>query len=331
MQIAIFTEGGPAKGFGHLSRCAALSCAFHEAGDSVTVCLDAPEDLCSFFPGAKCEVASWSTDYRTCAKYLVDANVAIFDSYLAEESFYHLLAGKSACQFVFFDDTLRIVYPRGLILNGSAEAQHYVDWQRRGYQFLVGSAYQPIRRPFWDCRTRECNSQIHHVLLTMGGDDILELMPRVYGWLVECLPEASITVISTRYSRTFDRLSELVQSPNRLMVDVDAESLAGIMQHADLAIVSGGQTVYELARTGLPAILIQVVDNQKTGIEAWLKSGFALSAFIGEDPSLRQKLQSAMSLLKDQSVRQTRARIGQTMVDGQGARRVVRAIREAVQ
>ena len=101
-----------------------------------------------------------------------------------------------------------------------------------------------------------------------------------------------------------------------------------VMINSDIAISACGQTLYELARIGLPAIGICIAENQSQNIKGWEDVGFL--EYIGwyNDKDLENNLKKAISKLKSKEERKTRSAIGKKCVDGQGARRVVSRILE---
>jgi hypothetical protein len=92
---------------------------------------------------------------------------------------------------------------------------------------------------------------------------------------------------------------------------------------ADLAVSAAGLTAYELACAGLPAVILQVVDNQRRVAEGCAKAGIALVAGEGH-LALREALQRA----RDPEVRGRLRTAGMATFDGRGAARSVAGLLE---
>lgn len=104
-----------------------------------------------------------------------------------------------------------------------------------------------------------------------------------------------------------------------------------LMVEADLAICGGGQTTYELAASGTPAVAIQIADNQSLTLEQLAIAGTLIHAGSVRDPDLAARVTAALTLLS--SAPETRKALGyrgRALVDGQGATRVARAVAEVV-
>lgn len=56
--------------------------------------------------------------------------------------------------------------------------------------------------------------------------------------------------------------------------NVEAEVMRDLMLAADLAISAAGQTINELAITGLPSVIFKVAENQGNNIAGWKNIGF---------------------------------------------------------
>jgi spore coat polysaccharide biosynthesis predicted glycosyltransferase SpsG len=105
------------------------------------------------------------------------------------------------------------------------------------------------------------------------------------------------------------------------------QSLMALMSAADMSISAAGQTLYELAATGTPTVAIQVADNQAPNIAGFSKQGCIDSVLTESRSQIGRVVQEKVEALISDSARRLAMRTaGQRLVDGQGARRVARAI-----
>jgi spore coat polysaccharide biosynthesis predicted glycosyltransferase SpsG len=103
------------------------------------------------------------------------------------------------------------------------------------------------------------------------------------------------------------------------------------MLGADVAISGGGQTLYELAATGTPAVAIRLADNQTLNLRNLQAAGMLLWAGDAGDADLETMVTSALMVLAENRGRRTEmSRRGRALVDGRGAARVAAAVLDEV-
>ena len=121
----IFTEYGAQIGLGHLRRCEALKEKLAEAGFNVEICAN--------------------TDPRSCD--LAGVDLGVIDSYLLPLESYEWLARRAKVA-LFFDDTLRLDYPSGIVLNGAIGAENLPYTPKKGRILWLGARYILIANAF---------------------------------------------------------------------------------------------------------------------------------------------------------------------------------------
>jgi spore coat polysaccharide biosynthesis predicted glycosyltransferase SpsG len=102
--------------------------------------------------------------------------------------------------------------------------------------------------------------------------------------------------------------------------------MAGVLAQADLALSSGGSTVWELARMGVPSLIVETA-----AAEPMLVSGLATIGLfrpLGTPDRLTDDdlLEALLDASADRRWRTRMAELGRSVVDGHGAERVVSEI-----
>ena len=102
------------------------------------------------------------------------------------------------------------------------------------------------------------------------------------------------------------------------------------MQESDLAIASGGQTLYELAKIGTPTIAILLVENAKDDTLSWAEVGSI--AYIGwwNDKKLIKNLGYKINLLKSKKKRRQMQDCANEYINPNGAKLLVSSIIKAL-
>ena len=208
-----------------------------------------------------------------------DADIVFIDSYLADYDLYEKIS-NTVRTTVYFDDNIRVEYPKGLVLNGAVFAEQMPYPKAKGIVYLLGAQYTPLRKEFWDASEKPIHAVIETVMIAFGGTDIRNLTPKVLKLLTDAYPKILKKVIIGKGFQNIEEIEELRDNSTELIYFPSAVDMKNVMVESDIAITAGGQTVYELARVGTPAIGICVAENQLSSIKCWSERGFlATTAF----------------------------------------------------
>lgn len=329
----------PSTGTGHLRRCLTLAQELKEQGAEVFfACRRESFDIEKYIAhvASGWEEHDWlltpEEDARkvihACRKYHADS--IIIDHYRADETYQRTLY-ESGVKWLQFDGAARCPFWADWILNISpavSASQYEFLKQRRETRLLLGPRYAPLRREFREYRDRRPkNGAVRTILLTFGGGDdrgatifCLEVIRAIDNDI------AKIILLSSANPNMDDILKWNQGDRTKIRVVIDTEKTANYMASADLAITAGGMTVFELAAMGIPAMILQIADNQVPITRAWQQCGYGVD--MGHlDRMHPGNLQGEiMSLMKDTARREAMSTAGKAMVDGLGARRVAQAL-----
>jgi spore coat polysaccharide biosynthesis predicted glycosyltransferase SpsG len=174
---------------------------------------------------------------------------------------------------------------------------------------LLGARYALLRPAFRDLPRRDVTACVQCVLVTLGGSNPGNLTGALVAQVLESLPSTIVEVVAGPLFR-----GQLPDDP-RVLVHRAPRDMVKLMLRADLAIAAGGQTTYELAACGVPALALCVAENQRANLAA-----------LAMVPTLRITTEAALAgdvraLAADRETRQAFAAAGQELVDGYGATR----------
>jgi spore coat polysaccharide biosynthesis predicted glycosyltransferase SpsG len=98
-----------------------------------------------------------------------------------------------------------------------------------------------------------------------------------------------------------------------------------LMLKTDICISGGGQTIYELARVGVPTIGICFAENQMLNLKNWMKIGFMNFVGWNNEENVFERIKNIIHKM-DYNKRFKMSQVGRKFVNGQGAIRVVEKI-----
>jgi UDP-2,4-diacetamido-2,4,6-trideoxy-beta-L-altropyranose hydrolase len=311
--LIIFTEGDLVRGLGHVSRCSAYAEAWRARGGEVQWVLDGDAAARAMAGAAEVRALAWQGSVAEVLGEL-QPGLALVDSYTAKDGGLAEIADWAEAT-VFIDD-LRRDYPRGLVVHAAPDRT-----TRRAEPseavWLEGPEWQPLRSAFWDLMQRPtARREIERILVVMGGGDLRGLGGVMARLAIEACPEARIDLVLAPGQ------PEPAHPHLTTHRGLDAASMAALMMQADVAISGAGQTIFELARCGVPTIMIGVADNQQPNLDHWPALCGFINAGRWDSPELTNRVGAGLDSLTDVRVRQAISDRGADVVDGQGVRRL---------
>lgn len=325
MKLIVITEGGRTGGLGHIQRCLAISQAFEEKGVRSEFIVHGDNSIKEVLKGRKHRIFNWLKERDKVFALIGKTDIVILDSYQAGIGFYKGLSVLARVP-VYIDDNKRLDYPRGIVVNGGIHAGRLAYPKRNNIKYLLGHRYAPLRKLFWEVKAREMKDDIESIMVTTGGHDPLNVMPKVVGFLGAHYPDLRKYIIIGNSFNNLDEIRKQADKRTKLIYCPDTRTMKKIMLRSDIAISSGGQTVYELARVGVPTIAFCLAENQRLNLEAWEKQGFV--EYAGTYDHFERKISQGLDKLSLKKERARRIRVGMRLIDGQGSRRIVEFLKE---
>ena len=126
--------------------------------------------------------------------------------------------------------------------------------------------------------------------------------------------------------RSLDRV--LARSRYRWRTHRGLPTLASLLSKADVAISAGGDTLFELACVGTPALVLYEESHEGERANAFQKLGFGSNLGCGARVNA-DRLCAALERLEDPRGRNDQSQAGKRIVDGRGAARVCRILADA--
>ena len=329
ISVVILTEAGNKRGLGHLVRCSSIYEAFCEKGIKPEVYVDVEGAIDYRYSNFSYKKINWLENKSKILGILEKADVVIIDSYLADQSFYEKVSRKAAVP-VFIDDTAKIDYPKGIVVNSSLYASKLFSKKKENNEYLLGCKYIPLRAIFKESRDRVKNNiENNQILIMFGGTDIAGLSERILKLLCESdFEDAKKVVVSATRLDFANNIAGSFRNVE-ILCNPEPQTLADKMASSSVAISAAGMTLYELAYLQIPTIAVCVADNQKRGLLEFVKIGFVEEFLSCDDADLLEKIKCRLSfMIANYDKVKEQAQVGRQIVDGRGSERIVRRIME---
>ncbi len=327
MRVLILTEGGKGIGFGHITRMLAVYQAFEEAGVRPYMLVKGDNSVGSVLKEARWEILDWINDPASVKERFGKVDILMIDSYLAPREVYEYLS-KMAKVPAYYDDFGRIEYPCGVVINGNIHAE-MIDYPNSScVNYLLGVKYLPMRREFWDVKRKNIREKIKEILITFGGEDIRNMTPFVLKILTKNFRTYTKTVVLGRGFRneTVKEAKLVSDSRTKFVYYPTAKEMKELMLRTDIAISAAGQTLYELARVGVPTVAVVVAENQRLQAQVFKDKEFLADVFHWDDKELELKLVESIHRIEQYEVRADLSLKGRVLVNGGEVKRLIRRL-----
>jgi len=339
--LVIRADASIAIGTGHVMRCLALAQAWQDAGGSVVFAsIDLSSSLAQRLRSERFEIVKLdgSPGSAQDASQIEEfsrphhADWVVVDGYQFDAEYQRKLK-DAGLKLLFIDDNGHAThYLADLVLNQNAHASQEL-YQSRASQtrLLLGPRFTLLQREFrpWRHWKREIVSVPRKVLVTMGGSDPGNVTAMVIRSLqlasIESLEAKVVVGAGNPHIESLERVTN--QSETNVSLLKNVTNMPELMAWADVAVSGAGSTCWEMCLLGLPAILIDLAENQRAVAKELDRGGVAIHlGSVGDviPEKIASKLRWLLSSVETRTALCVRAR---ELVDGKGAERVVSAMR----
>lgn len=251
---------------------------------------------------------------------IVDMPVAYMDTHFFDE------ARRSGITLVLMDDGAEFGYrqPQDWLVACSSVFDVRAE---RGSRDLMGSKYVILNKQFekYADLKRNVSAEVKQVLLSFGGTDPNRILPRVLQAFKQ------ITAIRLKIYAVLGNSGmampqhEVHAYPHEVTFIEQLPHLADVLWEADVAVISGGMTLFEACSLGTPVITVNQVHDQDVEAHAYhiigaihnigMHDGFQPEAFI-----------RTFNEMRDPLARARMSEAARSKIDGAGSSRIVKAL-----
>lgn len=341
MDLLIRADVSIAMGTGHAMRCLALAQAWQDAGGrTIFAAAEMTAAIRERILSEGCHVldlacTAGTADDASQTSALARSRKAawvVVDGYQFKSDYQRAIK-NDGCRLLFFDDYGHCDhYFADLVLNQNLHANENIYAAREPHtRLLMGPKYCLLRREFraWREWKRKIAPAARKILVTMGGSDPGNITARVMTALqiadVQGIQAAILVGGSNPHFSELQTIASHFDFP--LQIHRDATNVAELMGWADVAVSAAGSTCWESAFLGLPTLLLDLAENQILLAQQLHKRECAIH--VGNSDLLPKDLAGALRrFAESQELRKTLSLRSRRLVDGEGASRIVSALRD---
>lgn len=316
MKIYFLTEYSREIGFGHLSRCLSLASVFHEKNYEVVFLIREWEQEALDLEFEKKKV-EWN-DPQILSTVISEEDILVIDSYRLSSEKLHKIALDHKRTVSITDAKLNHANS-GMIVYGSVYGKED-EIISKDALVLAGPKYLLFRKEVRQSPKHEVRKDVQQVLINLGGHADSAILKKIIHLLQGHFDGCTIKIVgnnSLEESKGVDTLGFI--SLTDLLIN---------LKESDIVISNGGQSLNEVILLGIPSIGVSVADNQDKNLRAWQELGVLKHFIKSVSPDFQENFLDALEELKDYNLRLERVKKGSSIIDSNGAKRVVDKIEE---
>jgi UDP-2,4-diacetamido-2,4,6-trideoxy-beta-L-altropyranose hydrolase len=335
IRIGIRADGGE-NGLGHIMRCLALSEALQARGAAVHFLTRSTDVVMKWLRNRGNKVSTLD-NVRTLDEDILfmrqwvrkqKMDVLIVDLYgLSPVQWQELQRTDS--KLIAIDDGLTDGVSADLVINHNVYAPDEAGRYPVTSIKLLGLDYFLRSQHYQNVPPIHVKSKVETMVVSLGGNDVLNLTPKVLRALQSSSAAIHIQNIHVVIGPQFGNILEIEEAARPLagcILHRQVMNLAPLFAQADLAITAGGVTAYEAISLGIPVITVLQAENQIKAANALAGKQAVYNMGMGTDLNETNLRRAIDQLCNDAILRQKMHMNGKGLIDGQGASRCAEEI-----
>jgi len=326
MKCFFMTEASKATGYGHLFECLTLAEGLRKH-DPVFLLYDSDAEA-----GKVAEGKGFSIEYITPEDIRTHAGIrgslVILNTRKNKIELQNLLK-KSADKLLLIDELGDKEINCDILINFSL----CEEWTE-SYTFLndascfTGPDYYPLREEFKMAKGRVAKNR--DILVSLGGVDRSRTALSLAGVFSDMDKFTCTYIIGPGCGYTAEDIHKLTHGKADQKVITYPDNFAEVLASHRLLISSGGDTLYEAAYLGVPAVVMWEDYHERTQGQSFLDRGAAVSV-VKWDGSDRDNFKMKVNMILDDTKMLDRVSgISERLVDGSGIERIKNIIEKEI-
>ena len=222
-------------------------------------------------------------------------------------------------------------YHADWVLNQNISARAELYAKRSPHtKLLLGTKFAMLRKEFMAYKgwQRDIPPVGQKILVTLGGSDPDNVTLKVIEALIDL--DLYVKVVVGGSNPNLVRIENFIQcrNDNLALIEliVNTTDMPKLMAWADIAVVAGGSTSWELAFMGLPSLVFTFAENQKEIALAIENTGLGINLGWANEESYKKLKNVLGDFLSNPAQRQKISALGKNLIDGMGCSHIYKNI-----
>lgn len=270
---------------------------------------------------------------ETESEYLsnLDAQLILFDHPDVSRVNMPMLSGKGM-KTVVIDEAGHKQLDVDVIINATLDDHCYQYTHLPHTQCYLGNQYVVLSQLFTEhVQQTKAHRVPKNVLVTLGGSDPACLTQHIIKALLKQNEDVQYHIIIGPANRDLNQIKQIVKNRTNFCIHYKPDSLLDLMCQCDFAICAGGRTIYELAVTGAPMLLVPSQDIEaRTAVFLAQKQAVLNCELITSDHWEQRFFKHLSNMMNDRHLRQMLTLSANQIFDKNGCQRISSIIMDLI-
>jgi UDP-2,4-diacetamido-2,4,6-trideoxy-beta-L-altropyranose hydrolase len=313
--LVICTIGGKKLGFGHISRMIPIYDAFKAHSRTSKFLIHGDNEVFSILDQRNVELVNWM---KLDTFNFNNNDIIIIDTLIPPIAIIEKLNNKGN-RVYFVSDEITTKFWHYNVINWRVGAQDL-----KANNGLYGEKFVPLRKELFDAKRKKSpNSPAANtrLFISMGASDTLNLIAKTVEIIKNnFFSDYKLILVVRKFHKDFQNIVKMKDECVEILIDPSAKELFEALIKCDLAIASGGHSIFEFAYLGIPVIHVRLSDNQEPA-KCWDETGFTFPIGLYQKRSYEKKIIQGLIYFTPKKLQEA-SKIGQKLIDGYGAERI---------
>lgn len=333
-RIVIRADGSRLIGMGHLVRQATIAEFLIKCGAEVIFCIRDFKEGVLFLQKKNLVVKTMSIAVKKNPDIIInlEPDIVIHDFLETDIAYMEKLKKElPKCFFVGFDDLGEGGVLHHVLFDANrVPVEKEVVWDKNNLQAkrFFGANYIILREEITQVAATDKKIKVEakDALVLFGGSDPAGLtLKLVMDWIKD-MPDIIFRVVLGPGMRDKHIVETHLVDNVVFYENIDAVQMANLMKDADLAIASGGISMFELACVGVPSIVLAQNKAEIVNMHLFAEKQIIIDMGLGLDVEKNTVVATILATAANFTLRKQMSYSGKKYVDGQGLIRIVEVL-----
>jgi len=196
------------------------------------------------------------------------------------------------------------------------------DYENVPFRFF-GEKFMVLNPLFTEYNLKDKNvpRKLKNILISFGGSDPRGLTQWSLNMLHDVLKDYNVSVAAGKGVKNQNEIKRCCTNLGFQYI-YNGENMAQLLYEADIAVISGGITLYEASTVGTPAMVIPQVEHQYKIGKRFERMGAAVCPVDEKNLERGKIVKTLNKLIENHNLRRKMSAKGKKIVDAQGVYRI---------